>query len=146
MRGRAVPDQKDALALPGVLFGECVEESLHALRIQARQDEPEDAPRLRMCRRIEPEPFVALIDLTEWSLSKRCPDAARDRLETEASFVRAPDFSSVRRVRFLKSLRFKFYLFLNSACSSKDARRLFAGRGTWRLKPSRRMARQAVEG
>ncbi len=144
MRRRSVPDQQDALAFSGVLFGERVEECLCTLGIQARQDEPEDAPRLWMCRRIEPEPFVALINLSQRALSLACPDAAQDRLEAEASFVLAPDFYRVRRVRLLQGLGLKFYLFLNSACSSGEARRLFAGRGTCRLKPSRRIARQAV--
>ena len=62
MRWRTVPDQEDALAFSGVLFGELREESSDALGIQSRQDEPEDAPRLRVCRRIEPEPFIALIN------------------------------------------------------------------------------------
>jgi len=83
-----------------------------------------------MCRRIEPEPFVALINLSQWALSERGPHAAQDWLETKASFVLAPDFDGLRRVRLLQGLGLKFYLFLNSACSSRDARRLFRGRGT----------------
>jgi hypothetical protein len=83
-----------------------------------------------MSRRIEPEPFVALINFRKGTLSLGCPDAAQDGLETEARFVFAPDFYFVRRISLLKGLRFQFYLFLNSACSSTDARRLFAGRGT----------------
>ena len=146
MRGRTVPDQKNALANAGVFFGELREESLHTLGIQPWQDEPENAPRLRMCRRIEPEPFVALIHFTDWTLSNGCPDAAQDGLETEASFVLAPDFDALQGVRFFQSLSLKPYLFLNADCSSTEARRLFAGRGTWRLKPSRRMARHAVTG
>jgi hypothetical protein len=124
MRGRTVPDQKDALAFFGMLFGERREESLHALGIRSWQDEPEDSPRLRTCRRIEPEPFVALINFTDRTLSERCPDAAQDRLEAEASFIPAPDFNGLRGVRLLQSSGLKPYLFLNSACSSTEARRL----------------------
>jgi hypothetical protein len=87
-----------------VLFGELREESLHTLGIQSWQNEPEDAPRLRMCRRIEPEPFVALINFTDWTLSNGCPDAAQDGLETKASFVLTPDFDGLRGVRLLQSL------------------------------------------
>jgi hypothetical protein len=125
MRRRTVPDQKDALALSGMLFGEGREESLHARGIKPWQDEPEDSPRLRVRRRIEPEPFVALIDFTDRTLSRGCPDAAQDRLETEARLVLAPDFDLIGGVRLSQSLSLKLYLFLNSACSSTEARRLF---------------------
>ena len=77
----------------------------------------------------EPEPFVTLINFRQGALSLGCPDAAQDGLETEARFVFAPDFYFVRRVSLFEGLRFQFYLFLNSACSSTDARRLFEGRG-----------------
>jgi len=125
MRVRALPDQKNALAFACMLFGERREESLHALCIQSWQDEPEDSPRLRVRRRIEPEPFVALINFTNRTLSEGCPDAAQDRLEAEASFVLAPDFNGLCGVRLLQSLSLKLYLFLNADCSSTDARRLF---------------------
>lgn len=108
MRGRTVPDQQDALTCSGVFCGERVEESLHTLCIQSRQDEPEDAPRLWVCRRIEPEPFVALIDFSQRALALWCPDAAQDGLETEAGFVLAPDFDGLRRVRLLQGLSLKF--------------------------------------
>lgn len=107
MRGRTVPDQKNALANAGVLFGERVEESLHTFCIQSWQHQPEHSPRLRMCRRIEPEPFVALINFTDWTLSDGCPDATQDGLETEASFILAPDFDYLRRVSLLQSLSLK---------------------------------------
>src|ERR1700755_1473943 len=124
MRWRTVPDQKDALAFAGIPFGERREESLHALCIQSWQDEPEDSRRLRVRRRIEPEPFVAFIDFPDRTLSHGCPDAAQDGLETEAGFVLAPDFYLLRRMRLSQGLSLKLYLFLNSACSSTDARRL----------------------
>ena len=130
MRWRAVPHQHKALIFWGVLFGELIEKQLHTVGVQSRQDEPEDAPRSWMSCRIQPEPFVALINFSDGSLSNGRPHPAKYRLETEASFVLAPDFYFVRRVCLLKSLRLKFYLFLNSACSSSVARRLFAGRGT----------------
>ena len=63
MRGRTVPDEQQPLAFRRVGRGELVEKSLHPCSIKPGQDQPEDTPRLRMCRRIEPEPFVALIDL-----------------------------------------------------------------------------------
>ena len=130
MCGRTVPDQKNALAFACMLFGERREESLHTRGIKSWQDEPKDAPRLRVRRRVEPEPFVALINFTDRTLSDGCPDAAQHRLETEASFVLAPDFNGLRGMRLLQGLSLKPYLFLNSACSSTDARRLFRGRGT----------------
>jgi hypothetical protein len=97
-----------------------------------------------MSRCIEPQPFVAFINDGKWSLSLGCPDTPQNRLEAEASFILAPDFYCLARIRLLKGLRLKFYLFLNSACSSREARRWFAGRGVFRLKPSRRMARHPV--
>ncbi len=130
MRGCAVPHQHYALTFRCVLCGELIEKELHTVGVQSRQHQPEDAPRAGMSRRIEPEPFVALINFRKGTLSLGCPDAAQDGLETEARFVFAPDFYFVRRISLLKGLRFQFYLFLNSACSSTDARRLFAGRGT----------------
>ena len=130
MRGRAIPDQQQALANAGVLSCQRIEKELHTRGIKSWQDEPEDSPRLRVCRRIEPEPFVALIDFTQWTLSLGCPHAAQDRLETKARFILAPDFDRLRRVRLLQGLGLKFYLFLNSACSCAVARRLFRGRGT----------------
>jgi len=125
MRGRTVPDQKNALADARMLFGERGQKSSHALCIQPWQDEPEDSPRPRMCRRVEPEPFVALINLTDRTPPCGCPDAAQDGLETEARFVLAPDFDGLRGVRLLQGLSLKPYLFLNSACPSTEARRLF---------------------
>lgn len=130
MRGRAIPDQQDALTFSGVCCGELVEKELHTRGVESRQHEPEDAPRAGMSRCIEPEPFVALINDGLGALSNGCPDTAEDGLEAEASLVFAPDFDFLRRVCFLKGLRLKFYLFLNAACSSSEARRLFAGRGT----------------
>jgi hypothetical protein len=130
MRWCAIPDQQDALAFAGVLACKLIEKSLHTCSIQSRQDEPEDAPRPWMCRCIEPEPFIAFINEGQWALSEWRPDAAQHRLETKASFVFAPDFNFFVWICCLKSLRLKFYLFLNSACSSSDARRLLAGRGT----------------
>lgn len=144
MRWRTVPDEQHSLAFWCVLGCKLREESLHARSIESRQNQPEDAPGSWMCRGIQPEPFVAFINDSQWALSERCPDTTQNRLEAKASFVLAPDFYFLRRVRLLQGLRRKFYLFLNSACSSADARRLFAGRGTCRLKPSRRMARHAV--
>jgi len=61
-----------------------------------------------MGRGIEPEPFVALINYRQWSLSNGCPDAAKYWLESEASFVLAPDFYGVRRIRLLQGLGRKF--------------------------------------
>jgi len=130
MRWRAVPDQKDALTFSGVPARKLIEKSLHTISIQSRQDEPEDAPRLWMCRCIEPEPFIALINFTERALSLWRPDAALHRLETKPSFVLAPDFHFLVWICCLKGLHLKFYLFLNTAGSSRDARRLFDGRGT----------------
>ncbi len=130
MRGRAVPDQKDALTCGRMLFGELREESLHTRGVESRQHQPERAPSPRVSRRIEPEPFVALINLSQRALSLWRPDAAQHRLETKASLVFAPDFYCVRGVCLLKGVRLELYLFLNSACSCVDARRLFAGRGT----------------
>ncbi len=130
MRGRAVPDQHKALTFSGVRFGELVEKSLHTRGVESRQHEPENAPRSWMSRSKEPQPFVTLINDGKWPLSLGCPDAAQDGLEAEARFIFAPDFYFVRRIRLLKGLCLKFYLFLNSACPSTDARRLFAGRGT----------------
>jgi hypothetical protein len=83
-----------------------------------------------MSRRIEPEPFVALINDGKGALSNGCPDTPQNRLEAEASFIFAPDFYFFGGVCLFQGLRLKFYLFLNSFCSSMEARRLFAGRGT----------------
>jgi len=130
MRGRAIPHQHDALTFRGVLFGERVEKELRTRGVESRQHQPEDAPRSRMSRGIEPEPFVALINDGLGALSDECPDTAEDRLEAEASFVFAPDFYGVCRVRLLQGLGLKSYLFLNLICSSAEARCLFAGRGT----------------
>ena len=105
------------------------QESLHTSSVESQQDEPEGAPRSGVCRCIELEPFVALINFCQRALSNGRPHAAQDGLKAEAGFVCAPDFYLVRRVRLSKSLCFKRQLFLNSACSSAEARRLLAGRG-----------------
>lgn len=130
MRGCPIPHQHNALPFRGVLFGERVEKELRTTGVESRQHQPEDAPRSRMSRGIEPEPFVALINDGQRSLSDRCPDPPQNGLEAEARFVFAPDLYGVRGIRLLQGLGLKSYLFLNSACSSMDARRLFAGRGT----------------
>jgi len=62
MCGCAVPHQHKTLTFRRVLFGELVEKSLHTRGVQARQYQPEDAPRARMSCRIQPEPFIALIN------------------------------------------------------------------------------------
>src|ERR1051326_8555311 len=98
-----------------------------------------------MLRRIEPEPFVARINYGLWPLSLRRPHAPKDRLETEASFVFAPRLDLLIGVLFFESLDSPFQLFLNSACSPREARRLFRGRGVCKLKPSLFRARQPVE-
>ena len=108
MRGCPVPHQHQALTFGRMLFGERVEEELHTRGVESRQHEPERASRSRMGRGIEPEPFVALINYRQWSLSNGCPDAAKYWLESEASFVLAPDFYGVCRIRLLQSLRRKF--------------------------------------
>src|SRR5207248_4464740 len=130
MRGCAVPHQHQALTFWGVLFGEFVEKSLDTQSIQSRQAQPEDAPRARMSCGIEPEPFIAFINEGQWALSRWRPDTAQHRLETEARFVLAQDVHVLVWICCLKSLHLKFYLFLNSACSSSVARRLLVGRGT----------------
>jgi hypothetical protein len=112
-----------------VLFGECVEKELHTRGVESRQHEPEDAPRSGMHSGIEPKPLIALINYGQRSLSNWCPDTPQNGLEAEARFVFTPDFDGVCRVCLLKGVCLKFYLFLNSACSSVDARRLLAGRG-----------------
>jgi hypothetical protein len=113
-----------------VFFGERVKKELHTRGVESRQHEPEDAPRAGMHSRIEPEPLIALINYGQRPLSNWRPDTPHNGLEAEARFVFAPDFDGVCGVRLLKGLCLKFYLFLNSACSFVDARRLLAGRGT----------------
>ena len=98
-------------------------------RCCARLPGPE-RPQMGVRRRVEPEPFVALIDFAQRALALGCPHATQHRLEAEAGLVLAPDLDGLRGVRLSQGLSLKPYLFLNSACSSKDARRLFAGRGT----------------
>jgi hypothetical protein len=60
-----------------------------------------------VCRRIEPNPFITLINDSNGPFSNGCPDAAQYRLEAEASLVRAPDFYLLAGMRLLQSLGFE---------------------------------------
>jgi hypothetical protein len=76
MCGRPIQDQDDAFAGDGVRTCELIEKQLHHLGIQVWQYEPEDAPRPRMSRRIEPEPFVARVNDGLGTLASRRPHSA----------------------------------------------------------------------
>src|SRR5438105_2088228 len=97
-----------------------------------------------MCRRVHPEPLVARVEQRRRTRAARGPDAAQHRLETQARLVLAPDLDLVRGVRRLHFGARVAELFLKAACASALAERRWRGRGTWSVKPRRRMARQAV--
>ena len=61
-----------------------------------------------MHSRVEPEPFVAVLDFCNGSLTLWRPDAPQDRLETEASFIFAPRLYLLRRMLFLESFDSQF--------------------------------------
>jgi hypothetical protein len=144
VRRGPVHDQHDTLARRGVLARELVEEELHHLGREVRQYEPEDAPRPRVHRRIDPQPLVARVVERAWALTLRRPDAAQYGLEAEAGFVFGPDLDRLFRVPAPECRGRRPQLFLNRACSRSLAARRWRGRGTWSVKPRRRIARQAV--
>jgi hypothetical protein len=123
VRRGPVYDEHDALAGRHVFGRERVEEELHHLGRQVRKHEPEDAPRLRVRRRIDPQPLVARMSRRPRALTARRPDAAQDGLQSQAGFVLAPDLDRLVWVPAPESPGRRLQLFLNRACSRSDAAR-----------------------
>lgn len=144
VRRRAVEHYHETLARGCVLTGEGVEEALHQVGVEVRQHEPEDSPRRRVHGRIEPQPLVGGSGVRRGALTLRRPDTPRHRLEPEARFVLRPQLDHLLGVLSLHLRERVGELFLKAACSAAEAAPRWRGRGTWSVKPSRRMALHAV--
>jgi transposase len=132
-------DSRKVTAYVGLVEEELASSRPRGAAARARRRAPsEDAPPHRSTA------LVARVMQRARTLTPRHPDAAQDRLEAEAGFVLAPDLDLIVRVPAPECRGRGLQLFLNRACSRSLAARAWRVRGTWRLKPRRRIARQAV--
>src|SRR5436305_457226 len=137
----AVEDDDPVASGPG-LAGEEGEERLEArLRRPVRQV-PEHLARGRLHEGDHVEPLEAVVAGRARALAFRRPDAAEDRLQPDAVFVRGENFDDLARMLLRLFGKDGGELFLNASCSSAVARAGCSGRGTWTDHPTARSASQ----